>query len=100
MERFPILIKLLYNYSDDPGMQKLRKNKDEVRLVAQKLLDSKRQELVDGTPRKDVMSLLGSSLLPPVSVWLLRTSLSPVKASDSQRQGRGLSDEEILSQVQ
>ena len=45
------------------GMQKIRQNKEEAHRVARKLLDSKRQELKDGTPRKDVMSLLGL-LLP------------------------------------
>ena len=42
-----------------PGMQRIRQNKEEAHRVARKLLDSKRQELKDGTPRKDVMSLLG-----------------------------------------
>ena len=46
-----------------PGMQRIRQNKEEAHRVARKLLDSKRQELKDGTPRKDVMSLLGL-LLP------------------------------------
>ena len=41
-------------------MQTLRQNREEAHSVARKLLDSKRQELKDGTPRKDVMSLLGS----------------------------------------
>ena len=44
-------------------MQRIRRNKNEGRRVAWKLLDSKRQELKAGTPRKDIMSLLGS-LLP------------------------------------
>jgi len=43
-------------------MQNLRWNRDEARSVARRLLDSKRQELKDGTPGKDIMSLLGLSL--------------------------------------
>ena len=59
---FPGLITWMFNNSNDPGMQKLRRNKDEAHRVARKLLDSKRQELKDGTPRKDILSLLGLSL--------------------------------------
>jgi len=56
---FPGLITWLFNNSSDPGMQNLRRNKDLGLSVAQKLLDSKRQEFKDGVTRKDVMSLLG-----------------------------------------
>ena len=58
-----------------PGMQRIRQNK-EAHRVARKLLDSKRQELKDGMPRKDVMSLLG--LLSPsfVSVRVVAEDLS------------------------
>ena len=59
----PGLITWLFNNSRDPRMQHLRQNKEHGRAVARKLLDSKRQELKDGTARKDVMSLLGL-LLP------------------------------------
>ena len=69
MEWFPGLITWLYNNSRDPGMQKLRKNKDEVHSVARKLLDSKRQELSDGAPGKDVMSLLGLLLPFALFTW-------------------------------
>ena len=62
MDWFPRVIIWLYNNSNDPGMQKLRKNTAEVRSVAQKLLDSKRQELKAGTPRRDTMSYLGPLL--------------------------------------
>ena len=80
-------------------MQKLRHNRDETRIVARKLLDSKRKELEDSVPRKDIMSLLG--LLLPflfLSTWLLKTS-PPVKSSVSQREDWRLTDEEIISQV-
>ena len=40
-------------------MQKLRFNKTDAHSVARKLLDLKRQELKDGAPKRDVMSLLG-----------------------------------------
>lgn len=59
---FPGLLTWLCDNSSDPGMQRLRQNKDEAHKVARKLLDSKRQELKAGTPRKDLMSLLGLSL--------------------------------------
>jgi len=62
---FPGLLTWLHDNSSDPGMQKLRHNRDQARGVARKLLDSKRQELKDGAPRKDIMSFLGS--LPPSS---------------------------------
>ena len=57
---FPGLLTWLYNNSTRPGIKKFRWNKDEVHSVARKLLDSKRQELEDGTPGRDIMSLLGS----------------------------------------
>ena len=58
---FPGLLTWIYETSGHPGMQKLRRNKDQVRSVARELLDSKKQELKAGVPRRDVMSLLGSS---------------------------------------
>ena len=63
MDWFPGVITWLYNNSNDPGMQKLRRNTAEVRSVAQTLLDSKRQELKAGAPRKDTMSYLGPLFL-------------------------------------
>ena len=60
---FPGLITWVYDHSNHSGMQKLRRNKDEASNVARKLLDLKRQELKDGTSRRDTMSLLGL-LLP------------------------------------
>jgi len=56
---FPGLITWICETSSHPGMQKLRQNKNEVRNVARRLLDSKRQELKAGVSRRDVMSLLG-----------------------------------------
>ena len=53
----------VFNNFRYPGMQGIRQNKEEAHSVARELLDSKRQELKDGTPRKDVMSLLGLLLL-------------------------------------
>jgi len=61
-------------------MQKLRLNRDQVRSVARKLLDSKRQELKDGVPRKDVMSLLGS-LFP---FFRFRLHQGPIHPSQGQ----------------
>ena len=53
----------VFNNLRYPGMQRIRQNKEEAHSVARELLDSKRQELKDGAPRKDVMSLLGLLLL-------------------------------------
>jgi len=44
-----------------PGMDNLRKNGEYGREVAAKLIEEKRQELKDGTSRKDLLSLLGPS---------------------------------------
>ena len=75
--RFPGLLTWLYDHSSNLGMQNLRQNKDQGRIVAQKLLDSKRQELKDGTAKKDVMSSLGLSLPHLLLLaWSLRTSQS------------------------
>ena len=71
---FPGLITWLFNNSSDPGMQNLRRNMDQGLILAQELLDSKRQELKDGMAKKDVMSLLGLSLLrSPLIAWSLIT---------------------------
>jgi len=56
---FPGFITWICETSSHPGMQKLRWNRDQVRSVARKLLDSKRQELKAGVSRRDIMSLLG-----------------------------------------
>ena len=44
-----------------PGTVRLLENREQVREVAAKLIKEKKQELKDGTPRRDVLSLLGSS---------------------------------------
>ena len=96
---FPRLITWIFTHSNRPGMQQARQNRVEVRAVARRLLDSKRQELKDGVSRKDVMSLLGS-LLPSFSLcYVIVENLYPVKTSVSQREDRRLTDEEIMSQV-
>jgi len=59
----PGLLPWLCDNSSDPGMENLRQNKIEAHTVARELLDSKRQEFEAGTPREDLMSLLG--LLSP-----------------------------------
>jgi len=43
-----------------PGMVMLRKNREYANEVAAKLIEEKRQELKDGTSRRDLLSLLGS----------------------------------------
>ena len=98
---FPGLLTWIYRNSSSPAMQALRRNKAEAFSVARMLLDSKRQELEDGAPGRDIMSLLGLLLsLLILFVWSLRASPS-VKASTSvsQHPDRGLTDEEIISQV-
>jgi len=68
-----------------------------VRSVARKLLDSKRQELKAGMPRRDVMSLLGLSIVSVLSfpfTWSLRPSPPQSKLVSLK-----LNDEEIIPQV-
>ena len=50
----------LFDRDKRPGMVRLRENKTYAHEVAEKLTASKRQELKDGTYRRDVLSLLGS----------------------------------------
>lgn len=54
-----------------PGMENLRENKAYAHEVAVELIEEKRQELKDGTPRKDLLSLLGLSSAPftEVDIW-------------------------------
>ena len=47
-----------------PGMSNLRQNKVYMHEVAKKLIEDKKQELKDGTSRKDILSLLGLSRPP------------------------------------
>jgi hypothetical protein len=44
-----------------PGMVRLRENKAYTHELAARLIKEKKQELKDGTSRRDVLSLLGSS---------------------------------------
>ena len=74
--RFPGLLTWLYAHFNRPGMQKLRQNREEARATARRLLDSKRQELKNGVPRKDIMSLLGSLL--PFFLFYLRDRWEPL----------------------
>ena len=48
-----------YNARNSPGMVKIRENKKYAHEAAARLIEEKRQELKDGTSRKDVLSLLG-----------------------------------------
>lgn len=49
------------NRNKSPGMVKIRENKTYAHEVAAKLIEEKRQEAKDGTPRRDLLSLLGRS---------------------------------------
>ena len=46
------------------GMVQIRENRTYAHEVATRLIDEKKRELEDGTSRKDILSLLGSSTLP------------------------------------
>ena len=52
------------NRDKRPGAVRLRENRAHAHEVAAKLIEEKRQELKDGSSRKDVLSLLGSSMFP------------------------------------
>ena len=81
-------------------MKKVRQNGVEAHAVAKRLLDSKRQELKDGVPRKDIMSLLGSLLRSFfLFFYVIVEGVSPVQTSVSQREDRRLTDDEIMAQV-
>jgi len=97
---FPGLLPWLCDNSNTPGMQNLRWNKTEAHNVARELIDSKREELRAGTPRKDLMSMLGSllPLLRPFYAVFECFSLT-VKANDAQRENLKLTDEEVISQI-
>ena len=89
----------LCNKSSDPGMQNLRRNKDEAHRVARELLDSKRQELKAGAPRRDLTSLLGLSPTVASIHVVVETLPPPVKANDSPREDWRLTDDEVICQV-
>ena len=44
-----------------PGIARLRENRTYVHEVAAKLIEDKKEELKNGTPKKDVLSTLGPS---------------------------------------
>ena len=54
----------LSDRSSSPGMMRLRENKEYAHEVAGKLIEEKKQELENGTPGKDVLSLLGQPYIP------------------------------------
>lgn len=70
----------LFERGKGPGATKLRENKMYAHEVAAQLIEEKRQELRDGTSRKDVLSLL-------------------VKANSALRPDWRLNDEEVVAQV-
>jgi hypothetical protein len=51
----------IFEMDKRPGMARLRENRKHAHEVAAKLIEEKRQELKDGNPQRDVMTLLGSS---------------------------------------
>jgi len=51
----------MFERDQRPGMMKLRENRTYAHEVAAKLIEEKRQELKDGTSRRDLLSLLGPS---------------------------------------
>jgi len=51
----------IFERDQSPGMVNLRKNRECAHEVAAKLIEEKRQELKDGTSRRDLLSLLSSS---------------------------------------
>lgn len=53
----------LFDRDKSPGMARLRENKTCAHEIAAKLIEEKKEELADGTSRKDVLSLLGPSCI-------------------------------------
>ena len=51
----------MFERDQRPGMVMLRKNREYAHELAAKLIEEKRQELKDGTSRRDLLSLLGPS---------------------------------------
>jgi len=51
----------IFEIDQRPAMAKLRENRTYAHGVATKLIEEKRQELKDGTSRRDLLSLLGPS---------------------------------------
>ncbi|KAF9647279.1 cytochrome P450 [Thelephora ganbajun] len=75
-----LLTWLLFDIRALPEMENLRLNRKEAHIVARRLIEAKRQELKDGTARKDILSSL-------------------VKAGATQRPDSSMSDDEIVAQV-
>jgi len=61
----------MFERDKSPGMVNLRKNREYAHEVAAKLIEEKRQELRDGTSRKDLLSLLGPSCVPSMDCGAL-----------------------------
>ena len=89
----------LSNRNKSPGMAKLRKNQAYAHEVAVKLIKEKRQEMEDGIPRKDLLSLLGSSSISFVQRSNSTTFRSSVKANSALQPDWRLNDDEIIPQV-
>ena len=77
----------IFERSKRPGMVKLRENRTYAHEVAIKLVEEKRRELSDGTPRRDILTLLGSSyvLLIKLSIRYNFQSLSERKLFSEKR---------------
>ena len=59
----------MFERDQRPGMVMLRKNREYAHELAAKLIEEKRQELKDGTSRRDLLSLLGPSCVVPHESW-------------------------------
>jgi len=55
------LIRPMFEAGSGPVLQKVRENRDHAHRVARDLIEQKRQEMVVGQSKKDVLSLLGAS---------------------------------------
>ena len=58
------LLDWVLEHDQDPGMVNFRENRTYAHELARKLIKDKREELKNGTSRKDVLSLLSSSSVP------------------------------------
>ena len=65
------LLSWVLESDQDPGMASLRENRTYAHEVARKLIEDKREELKNGTSRRDILSLLGPSfvLFTNLGVW-------------------------------
>ena len=87
------------NRNKSPGMVNLRENKTYAHEVAAKLIEEKRQEMKDGTSRKDLLSSLGPSFISMYSTADSTTFSSLVKANSALRPDWRLNDDEMIAQV-